>query len=946
MRSRDPFIQHLLTLARTNRTEVKWVFVPYPGLKWTLGERLLHLGQPWANFRFTTPFELALETAAPDLIAEGINPKPETLGPSLIHKLLLELPGEIPAYYRNLLGQPGLTEALWSTLYELRMAGAESSSLLHLASPKREELSALLEAYQSYLSQSRLADRAAVLQRAKPRSLVQEDDLVVEFPSKRWRTLERRLLDELRAIRPEGSPDGKPQLRFFRSGRRDAEIIEIIRQVRELPVDQVELATPDSTSIPLLRDKLALVGIPCTFETGLPVGVSRPGQALLGLLSWIEHGYSAFDLRNLLLGELIRPGSGKLDPVQAARYLERSQASWGRQTYATKLSSLRAWLLQRAEAARDDAAMNESLHYQARKLQELQDWIVGLLEKLPEEHEWGSWMRGLKAILQEDIPAPTLVDQAARRRLERALDELQLLEGQRWSQAETLRLLRDRIKPLEFGSSRALPGHLHVTLLDRVGRSGRAHIFVYGLEEGRLQPPGEDPILSDEERSSLSLPPRVPEDWTEILQRADAVATLSYSTRDMRTGQEQLPAWIFFQLARERADLKTFGGLSSWLGEPRVYGSEDPSQSVTPSDWWLSWRAFGESTALKRFPSLAAGAEAVRERASSSFTRFDGRVPEAAHRLDHQSRREPTSVSWLEMLARCPFQFFLEQGLGIRPRETDRPDPNRWLDEAARGRLLHEIFAGYHRHLRHQDLHPELERDHAWLAASLQTALQALHTVRPPASEALAQSEAAALERDLERFLSLELLEPERTPLGLELGFGLPDCEGEELARQEPVTLDLGEDLRLVLRGRIDRLDRVPGGLEVVDYKTGRRLPTPSGAVYRGGRQLQHALYALVAEQLAGHLGPVLRSSYYFPSAHAQQHRVSHGYPDKVLLRRVLLDLTEPLRTGAFVHSERLEDDCRYCNLKPACRTQSESADRAMLDCSELAFRKRCGGIA
>lgn len=945
--SRDPFIQHLLATAVTHRTEVKWVFVPYPGLKWTLGERLLHLGQPWANFRFTTPFELALETAAPDLIAEGVNPKPESLGPSLIHKLLLEIPDQVPNYYRQLLGQPGLTEALWSAVQTLRMAGLTSHDLEVLPAPKRQEIQALMQAYESYLYQNLLADRATVLQRANPRALVQEEDLVILFPTARWHALERALLDSVGGVTPSSDPEPATVLRFFRSGRRDAEIVEILRRIRNLPVDQVELATPDSSAIPLLRDKLALVGIPSTFETGLPIGVSRPGQALLGLLSWIEHGFSAFDLRSLLLAGLIHPGSARLDPIQAARFLERSQATWGRLTYAAKLSSFRSWLLQRASASEDDAALHESLLYQARKLQELQTWVSDLLERFPETLDWGSWIRGLRKTLLEDVPATAPVDQAARRRLERSLQELHLLDGRSWSQEETLRLLRDRLRPLEFGSSRALPGHLHVTELERIGRSGRSHIFLFGLEEGRLQPPAEDPILSDKERQTLRLPLSTDrEDWTRSLARADATVTLSYSTRDMRTGQEQVPTWLYFQWARQETPLESFADLTTWLGEPLVYAPADPANSVSESEWWLAWGPFGEKRALQFFPNLASGAEAVRERRSARFTRFDGRVPQAAHKLDPMRALEPTSASKMEMLAGCPFRYFLEQGLQIRPRDSERPDLNRWLDEAARGRLLHNLFALYHRHLRRESLRPEFERDRIWLLDLLSSSLRELRESQPANSEALAESETVGLERDLERFLRLELLEPDRTPLALEFGFGMSDEEGEELSCPEPVMIDLGEEARLLLRGRIDRLDRVPDGLEVVDYKTGRRLSTPVGAVYRGGRQLQHALYSLVAEQLAGHLGPICRSSYYFPSAHAQEHRVTLEFPDKARLRGLLLDLTEPARTGAFVHSERKEEDCRYCLLKSACRSDSEQPDKAMYEAAELAFRKRCWEIA
>ncbi|MEW6279209.1 MAG: PD-(D/E)XK nuclease family protein [Candidatus Eremiobacterota bacterium] len=929
--------------------------MPLPPLKWTLGERLLHLGQDWVNFRFTTPFELALETAAPTLLARGINPKPEALGPSLLHKLILELPPGVPTYFRSLLEQPGLTEALWKTLCEIRMAGLGVEDLQRcLSGDKRAELCALLRAYEDSLQSNSLADRASVFRHARPGRLVDEDDLVLEFPSVRWKPLERKLLDELpgRKVPPravdlqpprrlrqarETRPGREGDLVFFVAGRRDAEIVEILRRVRSLPLDQVELATPDVGSIPLLRDKLATLGLPVTFEAGLPIGVSRPGQALCGLLAWIEHRYSAFDLRNLLLAELVLPGPGRLEPVAAASYLERCQATWGRATCASSLGSFRTWLLQRAAAAGDEH--NESLLYQADMVAELADWVGSLFERLPESVDWGEWVRGLRSILETDVPAPSPPDQAARTRLLRALDELLLLEGHRWPLDDTLRLLRERLTTLEFGTSRALPGHLHVTPLDRVGWSGRRHVFLFGLEEiGSTQ--CEDPVLTDRERAALHpdlalSSDRAPEAMFDLLERlatADGTITLSYSARDSRTGQEQLPSWLYFHLARTRVpSLKTFEDLAAWLGEPRIYAG-----TLGETDWWLAAGA-SEAAVLGIFPYLAAGAEAVAERASDRFTRYDGWVPSAASRFD----REPTSASRLEMLAGCPMRYFFEVGLKLRTRVLERPDLNRWLDEAARGRLLHQLFARYHRTLREAGLRPDYDRDHPTLCGILEELVSELRRNFPPLSEAMALHEARGLQRDLEKFLRLEVLTPERVPVGIEVGFGMPDLEDEPLACADPVEVDL-EGLSLTLRGRIDRLDRMPDGLEVVDYKTGRRLTRARGAVYRGGRQLQHALYALVAERLAGHLGPIRRSGYFFPSARSEDQRVVHSYPDRAALRRLLMDVTEPLRTGAFVHSDRLDDDCRYCDFKAACRSRFEPPLRAMLDEPALAFRRRC----
>ncbi len=953
--SNDPFFCQLLELAQSERTRAKWVFVPYATLKWTLAERLIQARRSWANFRFATPFEVALEGAAPSLLARGVHPKPEALGPSLVHKLLLELPEE--SAFRPLLSQPGTAEALWSTLKEVRMAGLTSQDL---------DLP-LLRAYEEYIARHQLADRAVVFQEPSMYCPVQPDDLILEFPSVVWSPLERHFLNRLPGERScprapdlplprrlqglprEGTtPSGKltvAELSLFRAGRRDAEIVEVLRRIRGVPLDQVEIALADPDALALLRDKLAACDLPATFEEGLPIGLSRPGQAVLGILSWVEHRYSAFDLRQLLLADLLTIGSSRLDSSFAAHYLERARATWERETYSRNLGSLKAWLLERLSRA-EEPRLQESLAYQVDMIDLLLEWIEGLLNSLPVHHDevdWSAWVRGLQRILEQHVPG----EESARLRLLRALEELLLLEGQRWPVEETVRLLREKLQVLTYGASRALPGHLHVTLPERLGLSGRRELFLLGLEEGRLRlDPVEDPVLSDRERRALHPALARSEDRPaetrfalfERLACADGRLTVSYSTRDMHTGQEQLPTWLFFQAARQLRPLESFEQLEEWLGEPAVYAAEEPSRSAGEAEWWLARRP---TDVLAHFPWLAAGAEAVRERLSERFTCFDGHAPSAAGRLDPRQTGEPTSASRLETLASCPFKYFLEVGLKIRPPALDRPDPDRWLDEAARGKLLHEVFALYHRRLRAQRLRPDVDRDGEVLEELLEEQLVSRRRLLPPPSEAIAHNETLALRRDLDRFLRLEALSPEREPHGLEVGFGLPELFDEPLARLEPVEIDLGEGMRFRLRGRIDRLDRLEGGYEVVDYKTGRRLAKEKGAVYRGGRQLQHALYALAAEDLVG--GSVLGSCYYFPVSQAERARVALPFPDRERLRQLLKDLMEPLETGAFVHTDRLEDDCQYCELSAACRSRTEPVPKAMLEDPLLGFRRRCG---
>ena len=106
---------------------------------------------------------------------------------------------------------------------------------------------------------------------------------------------------------------------------------------------------------------------------------------------------------------------------------------------------------------------------------------------------------------------------------------------------------------------RPRPGHLYVCRLSQSGYAGRAHLFIVGLEEGRVFAGStEDPVLLDEERARIS------EDLTRSTDRIDeavygvlsrlavsgAHATFSYACRDTREFRETFASWLMLQAYR------------------------------------------------------------------------------------------------------------------------------------------------------------------------------------------------------------------------------------------------------------------------------------------------------------------------------------------------------------------------------------------------------------
>lgn len=122
-----------------------------------------------------------------------------------------------------------------------------------------------------------------------------------------------------------------------------------------------------------------------------------------------------------------------------------------------------------------------------------------------------------------------------------------------------------------------------------------------------------------------------------------------------------------------------------------------------------------------------------------------------------------------------------------------------------------------------------------------------------------------------------------------------------------------------LIRGRIDRIDRLGDGIALLDYKTGRSLATEEQA----GSSLQLAIYYLAAlrdPDLAA-LGPPVEMQLVYPARPRQGRftRVSqHPGPDHA--RRVeqrLLALLDGAAAESFDPNPHA--DCRFCQFKTIC---------------------------
>jgi ATP-dependent helicase/nuclease subunit B len=523
------------------------------------------------------------------------------------------------------------------------------------------------------------------------------------------------------------------------------------------------------------------------------------------------------------------------------------------------------------------------------------------------------------------------------------ITELRALGDFRCRLATALRFIRERVEGLSIAGDRPRPGHLHVSSLSQAGVTGRPHLFVVGLVEGRVFPSAvEDPVLLDGERAKIDPSLRLSKDrvdeavWSALSRLAAHAGpvVLSYSSRDVREYRETYASWLMLQAFRvkHRDASKSYHDLHEELGEAKSYVPVTPQAAATEAGWWLSSiKPAGQAIVpdvLQHFPAVAQGLEADRQRQSPVFTAYDGFVPAAGAVLDPVAIRHGVSATALEEAAQCGFRHFLKRGLRIDAIDDGERDGDVWLDPLTRGAELHDLYAGALRRSRDASRRSDRTLDLQWLLDRARARLETLRVEMPPPSDEVYDRESRDFLGDLELFLDEECdLAADRTPIGLEVAFGRSygddDATTEPLASAEPIVIDLGGGLKFRLAGRIDRIDQVgPSTFEIIDYKTGGYWADTWGSgVFRRGTRLQHALYGLAAMELLKrhHKKPVVSSGvYYFSSAKGGKERRIIPAPSKAETAAVLADLREMIASGAFIHTGD-KSDCRFCDFARAC---------------------------
>jgi len=756
---------------------------------------------------------------------------------------------------------------------------------------------------------------------------------------------------------PEQGPGMAVTLGLFRAASITDELREVLRRVTAVGVrwDEVEIVTPDPAAYGSALHALATrLRIPVTYATGLPVERTRPGRVVHAYLDWIQGGFQASPIRRLLEAGDLCPPRGPVfhAPADLARRFRKLRIGWGRKRYRTQIRQA----LQAVESGgrsewQGDESGERRVRQERGELEALRTILFPALKATPsvpdregeaaEPVSPAELARGLRAFLRR-VPKGVGPDRAARDEIHRILDRVEATLRRRTLFPAAVTILRRHLEirvrapaPAAEGSEdmgapwSSEGGHLHLSDLEHGGLSGRSVVFVVGLDADRIPGGGaQDPVLLDADRGVLGPGLPVSADlmrerahrlWA-LLARLRGEVTLSFGAWNAAEARAVAPSPVLLQALRlQRRDAAlTYEDLHGALGPLACAVPRSGSPALDGDDVWMSalsdgglLRA-GTDAVRAAFPRLDCGMTADEERRGGVPGPHHGVVMPRPDVLD--PRRNPDlvlSASRLEDLGACPLRYFFRTVLRLKVPDDPELDPDRWLDALQKGNLLHRVFEET---LSVAKVRGVTRADTALEPLALEVLAEVAQRARatiPAPGEGVLLRELAALQEDVRSFARM-IKEHGANWVKLEMKFGL---DGKDV-----LALPVAKGT-VRLRGAVDRVDEDLHGMKVIDYKTGAPRDYEGGTgVFRGGRRLQHALYAEAAERLLG--GQVIAGEYHFPTRKGENQIVPFeraamaGLPD--LLGRML----DGVEAGTFVPTDS-GDDCRYCDYGPVCRVRT-----------------------
>ena len=638
-------------------------------------------------------------------------------------------------------------------------------------------------------------------------------------------------------------------------------------------------------------------------------------------------------------------------PWRWERLLVDAAVIGGRDRWERRLSGLAREIQARLDEV-DDPGGSEAatLERQLEDLEHLKVFalpVIDLLADLPEKASWGRWLDVLENVASRVLGSPEGVLSLLKElRPMASVGPVELFEVRE--------VLNERLTLLSQDPPHYRYGRIWIAPIEAVRGLSFDVVLVPGLAE-RMFPRKivEDPLLLDVNRRKLDANLPLQEDRVSRERLALRLAAgaakrkivFSYPSIDLQKGRSKVPSFYLLEVLRaSEGTLPDFESLErdaadssgARLGWP---APRESSHAIDETEHDLAFlsdalrqdtpKELAQGTGrylMNVNDALSRSLPTRYQRGRSRFTSVDGFLDPSTDSkkllANHRFGQRAFSVTALERFGACPYRFFLNAILRLRPRETVEQITH--LDPLTYGRIFHVAQYQIMTTLGEEGLSP-VRPDN--LPSVLEASEKVFNEVAAkfsdelaPAIERIWRDELTRIRTDLRGWLRKESEAPGGwVPHRFEFTFGMkPQGPADPASVPEQAVLASG----LRLRGAIDLVEkREDGKVRVTDYKSGR-VRVPEGAVLYGGESLQPILYSLAYEALTGDEVAAARLYYCTEKSGYTERAVEPDEEALDVVSEFQRRVDKAIEEGFFPASPRL--GCKYCDYLPVCGPGAE----------------------
>ena len=988
-----------------------------------------------ANVQFMVFPRLAELLGAPSLSAQGMRPLTNIFDSAVVREVASEATGML----EPVRGHPSTHLSLRRTFRQLRHATEDALNTLDSQGDLRSETIALYRKYREYLEDryddEDLAEAAAAAVRKGSAPGLEDLGFIVFFrvrgltPSetslvralaeagkcavlpgltgdaqadRSSHALAKHLHPAFGAPQPRGSanegtstakahlliaPDAHQELRW---------VIRRIMQRAESGTPFHRMAALYRKEAPygtLIREELALAGIPVAGPNTALLAETAVGSALTGLLNLHEADFARDAVMAWLTGCPLRPPSGTdavsfnptlWDSISKRAGIVRGAAQWEHR--------LAQFAEQQTQTAGDGEAKGEitearanRMRADARTARQLQCFIANLVQATDASGNtsWKDYSEWSKELLDSYLPVS---EQRTYDRIKRILDELQSLDSvsPNPSYEVFLRALNEALQ-VSVGHLGSVGHGVFVAPFKLAAAMSFDVVHLVGMIEGAVPPAvRDDPLIPERDReraggAAAGLPVQQQQKDDERYEYLVALATapeytLSYPVADPAGQRENFPSRWFLEEATRlnggkpvfTSDLPKLSG-KDWLTTiTSMQRSLDTALAATHADTHdynmerlQSWKDAGkraDAHPLAAEGVLAASMRLGAARFDKQFTEWDGNLSAAGANFADMLTGRPQSPTSLERWAKCPMSYFLGNVLYLSAE--DNPEDIYDITPLERGSLVHAILEEFIESARNQGSLPAPseawnDRQRAELRRIAEKRFADAESRGVTGKAVLWQIAREEILNDLETFLDKDLQMRREfgvSPIDVEASFGIGENDWQ------PAELTLPDGAQVRFRGKIDRIDANASGNDVLvlDYKTGgsKSYDALNKDPIDRGKRLQLAIYSLAARQAMGE-DTTIQAAYWFVSGKGNFTLMPSKEPvniadEKVMSRfgEGITTIVDGIRQGLFPanpgegdpnNSQYGESNCRWCDFKTLCPSRRDVQWERKKHASELA---------